>query len=159
MEKATVRKGQILHKKGEEVSKLEIVLSGALRMTDGGDVGVRLGSGTVAGAIYLPGDTYAFDYVAEEDATLAVLDYTTETDIAEAVTGTVTIAPAMAAASMEHTKGLLDALASVEETATTLCKDLKYNYNDYKYMGALQLQRKDAVQADRWNVLLVDARA
>ena len=136
MEKATVRKGQILHKKGEEVSKLEIVLSGALRMTDGGDVDVRLGSGTVAGAIYLPGDTYAFDYVAEEDATLAVLDYTTETDVAEAVTGTVTIAPAMAAASMEHTKGLLDALASVEETATTLCKDLKYNYNDYKFLCA-----------------------
>ena len=136
MEKATVRKGQILHKKGEEVSKLEIVLSGALRMTDGGDVDVRLGSGTVAGAIYLPGDTYAFDYVAEEDATLAVLDYTAETDVAEAVTGTVTIAPAMAAASMEHTKGLLDALASVEETATTLCKDLKYNYNDYKFLCA-----------------------
>ena len=136
MEKATVRKGQILHKKGEEVSKLEIVLSGALRMTDGGDVDVRLGSGTVAGAIYLPGDTYAFDYVAEEDATLAVLDYTTETDVAEAVTGTVTIAPAMAAASMEHTKGLLDALVSVEETATTLCKDLKYNYNDYKFLCA-----------------------
>ena len=61
MEKATVRKGQVLHKKGEDVSKLEIVLSGALRMTDGGDVDVRLGSGTVAGAIYLPGDTYAFD--------------------------------------------------------------------------------------------------
>ena len=136
MEKAQVRKGQILHKKGDEVHKLEIVLSGALTITDGSDVNVRLGSGSIAGAIYLPGDTYSFDYVASEDSTLAVLDYTSEEDIAEAVTGTVAIAPAMAAASMEHTKGLLDALTSVEEAASTLCKDLKYNYNDYKFLCA-----------------------
>ena len=61
MEKAQVRKGQILHKKGDEVHKLEIVLSGALTITDGGDVNVRLGSGSIAGAVYLPGDTYSFD--------------------------------------------------------------------------------------------------
>ena len=136
MEKAKVRKGQVLHKKGDEVSKLEIVLSGALQMTDGSEVDVRLSSGSVAGAIYLPGDTYSFDYVAAEDSTLAVLDYTTPEDLAESVTGMVAIAPAMAAASMEHTKGLLDALASVEEAASTLCKDLKYNYNDYKFLCA-----------------------
>ena len=64
MEKTKARKGQILHKKGEEVRKLEIVLSGALQMTDGGDVDVRLGSGSIAGAVYEPGDVYAFDYVA-----------------------------------------------------------------------------------------------
>ena len=136
MVKTKARKGQILHKKGEEVRKLEIVLLGALRMTDGGDVDVRLGSGSVAGAIYLPGDTYAFDYVASEDSTLAVVDYTSEADLAEAVNGMVAIAPAIAAACMEHTKSLLDALAAIEEGATTLCKDLKYNYNDYKFLCA-----------------------
>ncbi len=136
MEKTKVRKGQVLHKKGEEVRKLEIILSGALTMTDGGDVDVRLGSGSVAGAIYLPGDTYAFDYVASEDSSLASLDYTTVDDLAEAVNGMVAIAPAMAAASMEHTKAMLDALSSVEEAASTLCKDLKYNYNDYKFLCA-----------------------
>ncbi|MBR5163361.1 MAG: Crp/Fnr family transcriptional regulator, partial [Schwartzia sp.] len=136
MEKLTVRKGQVLHKKGDEVKKLEIILSGALSMTDGNDIDIRLNSGSIAGAVYLPNDVYAFDYVVLEDATLAVYDYTSEEDIAEAVSGTVAIAPAMAAASMELAKGMLETLASVEETASTLCKDLKYNYNDYKFLCA-----------------------
>ncbi|MBR1760206.1 MAG: hypothetical protein IJ741_03400, partial [Schwartzia sp.] len=69
MEKMTVGKGQVLHKKGEEVRKLEIVLSGALAMTDGGEVDIRLGSGSVAGAVYEPGEPYAFDCVVREDST------------------------------------------------------------------------------------------
>ncbi len=136
MEKVKVGKGQVLHKKGEEVQKIEIVLSGALALTDGDEVDVRLGSGTVAGAIYLPGDVYGFDYVVREDATLVTFDYTSEDDVADAVTNTPAIAPAMAAASMEHTAALLDALASVEEAAGILCKELRYNYNDYKFLCA-----------------------
>ena len=62
MEKIKVTKGQVLHKRGDEVRLLEIVLSGGLLMTDGHDVEVRLGSGAVAGAIYSPGDEYDFDY-------------------------------------------------------------------------------------------------
>jgi len=85
MEKMTVKKGQVLHRKGEAVQKLEIVHSGVLAMTDGNEVEVHLGSGTVAGAIYLPGEKYAFDYVACEDSTLMTLNYQTEEDIAEAV--------------------------------------------------------------------------
>ena len=61
MEKMTVKKGQVLHRKGEAVQKLEIVHSGVLAMTDGNEVEVHLGSGAVAGAIYLPGEKYAFD--------------------------------------------------------------------------------------------------
>ena len=136
MEKEVIRKGQVLHKKGDEVKTIEILLSGALSMTDGGDVNVRLNSGSIAGAVYLPGDTYTFDYVALEDSTLAAYEYQAENDIAEAVAGTVAIGPAIAAASMEQAKGMLDTLSSVEEAASTLCKDLKYNYNDYKFLCA-----------------------
>lgn len=136
MEKAAIRKGQVLHKKGEEVKKLELVLSGALSMTDGGDVEVRLGSGSIAGAVYEPGDVYAFDYVALEDCTLGVQDYNSEDDIAEAVTSMAAIGPAIAAANMETAKGMLEALTSVEEAASSLCKELKYNYNDYKFLCA-----------------------
>ena len=136
MEKLTVRKGQVLHKRGDEVKKIEIILSGALSMTDGSDIEVRLGSGSIAGAVYLPGDVYSFDYVVLEDATLAAYDYAAEEDVAEAVAGTVAIAPAMAAASMDLAKGMLEALSATEEAASTLCKDLKYNYNDYKFLCA-----------------------
>lgn len=136
MEKLKIGKGQVLHKKGEEVRKLEIVLSGALSMTDGNDVEVPLGSGSVAGAIYLPGDTYAFDYVVKEDSTLVSFDYASEEDVAEAVTSTPAIAPAMASASMDFTSALLETLTAMEEAASSLCKEIKYNYNDYKFLCA-----------------------
>ncbi len=136
MEKLKVRKGQVLHSRGEEVRKLEIVLSGALSMTDGNDVEVRLGSGSVAGAIYLPDETYTFDYVALEESTLVSFDYTSEEDVAEAVTSTPAIAPAMAAASMDFTAALTDTLVASEEAAAALCKEIKYNYNDYKFLCA-----------------------
>ena len=136
MEKAAIKKGEVLHKKGDEVKTIEILLSGTLSMTNGGDVNVRLNSGSIAGAVYLPGDTYTFDYVALEDSTLAVYNYHAEHDVAEAVAGTVAIGPAIAAASMKQAKGMLDALSAAEEAASTLCRDLKYNYNDYKFLCA-----------------------
>ena len=144
MERIKVTKGQVLHKRGEEVRSLEIVLSGGLLMTDGHNVEVRLGSGAVAGALYSPDEAYDFDYVAIEDSMLITMDYTAETDLAEAVTSTPAIAPAMAAASMEHTAEIMDALISIEETATELCKEIRYNYNDYKFLCAKL--RKDPVR-------------
>ena len=143
MEKMTVKKGQVLHRKGEAVQKLEIVHSGVLAMTDGNEVEVHLGSGTVAGAIYLPGEKYAFDYVACEDSTLMTLNYQTEEDIAEAVMSTPAIAPVIATASMEFTRRMLETLAALGEAATSLCKEIKYNYNDYKFL-CMKLQMTPA---------------
>ncbi|MCR5652243.1 MAG: hypothetical protein K6F88_00415 [Ruminococcus sp.] len=134
MEKIKIEKGHVLHKKGDEVKNLEIVLSGALVMTDGDSVDVRLSGGGIAGAIYLPGDIYSFDYVALEESTLLVMDYLSEDDIAEAVSGTPAIAPVMAAAGMEFASGILDALDATSQAASDFCKEIKYNYNDYKFM-------------------------
>ncbi len=136
MEKKTIGKGQVLHKKGDAVRSLEIVLSGALSMTDGDEVEVRLGGGAVAGAVYLPGEKYTFDYVVLEDATLMTTEYTAAEDLAEAVTGTTAIAPAMAAGCMDHAKALLDTLSEVTDTSAELCKKIKYDYNDYKFLCA-----------------------
>ena len=113
---------------------LEVVLSGALVMTDGDEVEVRLGSGTVAGAIYLPGEIYSFDYVAAEDSSLVTMEYQAEEDVVEAVTSTPAIAPVMAAESMALTKRMLDALTATEEAAAELYKEIKYNYNDYQFL-------------------------
>ena len=149
MEKIKVTKGQVLHKRGDEVRLIEIVLSGGLLMTDGHDVEVRLGSGAVAGAVYSPGEEYDFDYVASEDSTLITMEYNADEDLAEAVTSTAAIAPAMAAASMEHTSGVLDALVSIEEAATELCKEIRYNYNDYKFLCRKYRHRRRPLQRRR----------
>ena len=93
--------------------------------------------------IYLPGEKYAFDYVACEDSTLMTLNYQTEEDIAEAVMSTPAIAPVIATASMEFTRRMLETLAALGEAATSLCKEIKYNYNDYKFL-CMKLQMTPA---------------
>lgn len=134
MEKIKIRKGEVLHKKGDEVKNIEIVLSGALTMTNRDTVDVRLSGGGIAGAVYNPGDLYVFDYAAAEDTTLLVFDYTSDDDIVDAVSSATAIAPVMAASNMEFANGMLDALNSVTDTAANFCKEIKYNYNDYKFM-------------------------
>lgn len=134
MEKIKIGKGEVLHKKGDEVKNIEIVLSGALTMTNRDTVDVRLSGGGIAGAVYNPGDLYVFDYAAAEDTTLLVFDYTSDDDIVDAVSSATAIAPVMAASNMEFANGMLDALNSVTDTAANFCKEIKYNYNDYKFM-------------------------
>lgn len=134
MEKVTLGKGQVLHRRGERVQQVEMVLSGALVMTDGDEVEVRLGAGTVAGAIYLPKEGYAFDYVALEDTTLMTFPYLVAEDLAEAVLSVPNLAPALAEESMALTKRMLEALSATEDAATELGKEIKYNYNDYQFL-------------------------
>lgn len=134
MDKIKLSKGQVLHKKGDVVNTLEIVLSGALAVNDDNGVTVRLENGAMAGAAYNPGDVYSFDHIALTDSVLMVADYTTENDIAEAVKSTAAIAPAMATASMNFAVGLLESVDANYEAAEALCKELKYNYMDYSFL-------------------------
>ena len=100
MEKIKIGKGEVLHKKGDVVKSLEIILAGALQLTDGNGVEVRLDSGSLVGAVYQTGEIYSFDIVALMDCVLVVIDYRNEDSIAEAVMATPAIAPVMASASM-----------------------------------------------------------
>lgn len=126
-----LQKGQVLHRKGEPVQTLELLLAGALEVEDGEDMDLRLGGGTVLGASYAPGDTYAFTYTAGSDCTLVAFDYHSEDDIFEAVTNTPAIAPVIAAASMKNAATLLDALSAASDAADALCEELKEQYRDY----------------------------
>lgn len=134
MEKVKLSKGQVLHKKGDAVQTLEIVLSGGLLLTDGNGVEVKLESGALAGAVYLPGDVYSFDYVAQDESIIGVMDYKSQDSIVDAVTDTPAIAPVMAAASMDFAQALVDSLQENEEAAVSLCKELKYNYINYSFL-------------------------
>lgn len=131
MDKITVQKGQVLHRKGEPVQSLELLLAGAIQMEDGEDLDIRLSGGTILGASYAPGDTYAFDYTADSDSTLVVFDYASEDDIFEAVTNTPAIAPVIAAASMRNAAAMLDALSAASDAADALCKELAEQYREY----------------------------
>ena len=134
MKKVQIKKGQVLHKKGDEVRSIEIVLSGGLSMSDGNEGQIVLESGAMAGIIYLPGDVYTFDFIASADSILATFDYVNEDSIAEAITGTPTIAPIIAGANMNFVNAMLEKLAALEEEAASISSDMKFNYNDYKFL-------------------------
>ena len=134
MEKIKIGKGEVLHKKGDVVKSLEIILAGALQLTDGNGVEVRLDSGSLVGAVYQTGEIYSFDIVALMDCVLVVIDYRNEDSIAEAVMATPAIAPVMASASMAFSKALLESLSINENIAADLCKEIKRNYMDYSFL-------------------------
>lgn len=136
MEKITARKGDVLHKKGDVVNRLEVILSGAAALTDGNDIDIRINGGGIIGAVYEADDVYDFDVLVKEDCSLAVFDYHSDDDIANAVLGIPAIASAVASANMDFAKELLFMLSKSSETLESICRDTKYNYNDYKFLCA-----------------------
>lgn len=144
MKKVQIKQGQVLHKKGDEVRSIEIVLSGRLSMSDGNCGEIVLESGAMTGIIYNPGDIYSFDYIATADSILATFDYINEDTIAAAVAGMPTIAPIIAGANMSFVKAMLDKLAAIEEEAVSTSSDMKFNYNDYKFL-CVKLDKEPAI--------------
>jgi len=136
MGKLDITKGQILHKKGDAVKDIAIILKGSFTLNDGADVSLSAGNGTILGAFHPYGGTYHYNYQAAEDSTLFTYDYTDEDDLASAITATPTIAPVMVSASVTLLNQLLDTLSELYEAGCKLCKDTKANYNDYKNICA-----------------------
>lgn len=134
MEKIKIEKGQTLYQCDEPVEYLDIVLTGEIAMTDGTNTEVSLTNGSMIGATYKPGERYTFNYVAKDTTIILRFDYESEDDIVTAVTSTPAVAPAIASASMEAVKNTLHALSEATDAANDLCKELKYNYNEYQFM-------------------------
>ena len=136
MGKLDISKGQILHKKGDAIKDIAIILKGSFTLNDGADVSLSAGNGTILGAFHPYGGTYHYNYQAAEDSTLFTYDYTDEDDLTAAITATPTIAPVMVSASVTLLNQLLDTLSELYEAGCKLCKDTKANYNDYKNICA-----------------------
>ena len=136
MGKLDISKGQILHKKGDAIKDIAIILKGSFTLNDGADVSLSAGNGTILGAFHPYGGTYHYNYQAAEDSTLFTYDYTDEDDLTAAITATPTIAPVMVSASVALLNQLLDTLSELYEAGCKLCKDTKANYNDYKNICA-----------------------
>lgn len=134
MDKITLPKGKILHNKEDKVSKLEIILGGEVVLTNGNNVKIRMGLGTMIGAIYEPDEEYGFTYMVSEDATLIVYDYSDDEDLVEVLKHNAAAAGSLVQANIDFSCELIKTLTDLEEEAENLCKELKYNYNDYKFL-------------------------
>ena len=64
MGKLDIAKGQILHKKGDSVKDIAIVLKGSFTLSDGTGVNLPAGNGTILGAFHPSGATYHYNFHA-----------------------------------------------------------------------------------------------
>ena len=132
MGKITVSKGQVLHRKDDSVSTLEILLRGSISISDGADITLQADQGTILGAFHPAGEPYHYDYTASEDSILFAYDYTCEDDLVTTVQSNPAISPVMASANMAVLNRFLDILSSFYEDGCALYLNLKADYEDYR---------------------------
>lgn len=132
MRKFDISQGQVLHRQGDVVNTLEIILKGSITIKRGDEVAVQAVSGAVIGAFNRAGSHYTCEYIANEDSTLFIYDYQSEANLLELVKANPSIAPVMASASIALLQGFFEALAAVHKRGCDLCARLKSDYEAYK---------------------------
>ena len=110
MGKYDVTKGQVLHRKGEAIEHLDLLLKGSVSIQSDDEVAVQADHGTILGAFLPAGEPYPYTCTAREDGTLFSYDYSSEEDLVTAIKATPAIAPVMASASAALLNELIDVL-------------------------------------------------
>ena len=136
MGKIDVAQGEVLHRQGDSVESVELLLNGSFSLQAGEDYALQADSGAILGAFTPAGETYRYTYTASEAGTLFAYDYNSEEDLISAIKETPAIAPVMASATVALVNGLIDALDSLYEKGRGLVLDLKSNYTDYRNVCA-----------------------
>ena len=150
MGKYDVTKGQVLHRKGEAIEHLDLLLKGSVSIQSGDEVALQADHGTILGAFLPAGEPYPYTYTAREDGTLFSYDYSSEEDLVTAIKATPAIAPVMASASAALLNELIDVLESLYEKGRSLVLDLQSDYTDYRNVCAALMtapQKYEAVEA------------
>jgi hypothetical protein len=148
MGKLEISKGQFLHRKGDTVKDIAIILKGSFTLCYGDEVQLTAGNGAIIGAFHPSGGKYEYDYKAAEDCTLFTYDYNDEDDLAAAIAATPSIAPVMVSASINLATDLINTLDDFYNQAQNLCDSMKSDYSDYKNICAtlmIQPQKFDYV--------------
>ncbi len=79
----------------------------------------------------MPGETYAFDYVAAEDATLMTMEYQAADDVVEAVRST---RASDGGGAWPSRSGCWMPWLPQRKRRRSFRKEIKYNYNDYQFL-------------------------
>ena len=132
MAKISITKGQVLHRQGDSVDTLDLLLKGSISMRYGEEFAITAKSGAMLGAFCPAGSKHEFDYVATDDCTIMTYDYHSEADLVSAIKSTPTIAPAIASATVAMLNDLFAELSASYEKGKALIQDLKDDYTDYR---------------------------
>lgn len=132
MGKVKISKGHVLHGKDDRVEHVEIILNGGVSITDRGDITIQANQGAILGALHQAGEAYHYDYIASEDSTLFVYDYSCEEDLIAAMKASAAILPVMASANMALLNRFIDTLFALHKSGCALCTKRKTEYADYR---------------------------
>ncbi len=96
----TLNSNQVIHRSGDKVESLEIVVKGSVSVSANGQ-SITIGTGGILGVAEKPGAEYIFTYSANEDSSIFSYAYTDISDIYKVVKCNPKIAPILAAQSVK----------------------------------------------------------
>ena len=126
-----LKKDDVLHKAGDRVREVEIVLKGSISVHNA-DGAMLLKTGSMIGAAETPGDTYSFDYTADSDATVYAYDYSNTDDILKVIRLNQKIAPVLASSSVRSAVDCYSWYEKIRTECENLYNGVKRDLEDYK---------------------------
>ena len=129
------KKDQIIHKEGDKVTQLEIVISGRIRMKKG-DSFITLNAGSILGLIELAGSEYGYTYIAGEDAATYAYPYNNPTDIDKLVAVNQKIAPTITSQTLLNSNYFYQVLLATYEKVKSRYAAIMAGQKEYQMLCA-----------------------
>ena len=130
----TLNPNQVLHKSGDKVETLEIVVKGSVSIAIDGE-SIDVGIGGILGAGEHPDSTYIYTYTANEESSVFSYPFTTIDDVYKIISSNPKISPILAAQSVKTVVTCLDKLNDDFDKAVADFNQLDVDKADYPMMA------------------------
>ncbi len=129
-----LKTNEVIHKKGDKVETIEIVVKGKVCITvDDSSITVEVGA--ILGCCEVPGKEYCYNYKALEDSAVFSYPYSSFDDISRIVASNPKISPILAAQSVKMVVASLAQIESDYNKAVEDYNNLMEDYNNYPMMA------------------------
>ncbi len=129
-----LKKNEVLHKAGEKVDTIEIVLKGRVSITIDGE-SIITEAGGILGAGEHPGQPYSYNYVAADDSAVFSYPFTSIDDITKIVEANPKISPVLAAQSIKNIVLSADKIKADFEATVAEFDRMRQDIKDYPMMA------------------------
>lgn len=136
MELTEIKKNERLHEKGQQVSTLELLVSGTMKITSG-KAELLVKQGSILGLTETPDEPYFFTYTAAEDCKVVSYPYESADDIRKLVLGNAKIAPILAQQAIRTANDTYEIYEHFRSAAENLYHQTMSDYSDYPDMAGL----------------------
>ncbi|WP_051204495.1 Crp/Fnr family transcriptional regulator [Butyrivibrio sp. VCD2006] len=130
----TLNPNQVLHRSGDKVETLEIVVKGSVSIAIEGEA-IDVGVGGILGCAERPGETYIYTYTAKEESSVFSYPFNSIDDIYKIISSNPKISPILAAQTIKTVVYALDKLNSDYDKALEDFNQLDVDKADYPMMA------------------------